>query len=116
MFEDRNTTIETINRVDIPKMLLAKSVSLAPQRVTDFVKSRPLPEPDAARIKEAVRKIEFIYSVFAPYKILFDSPELLESAFEDAQATKRNRELASAQFELDSATSDLQKVFAQFSS
>lgn len=116
MFEDRAHAIETINRVDIPKVLLSKSVNLAPQRITDFVKGRPLPEPDSSRIKDAVRKIEFIYSVFAPYKILFDSPELLESAYEDAQITKQNREFAAAQFKLESATLDIQKLFSEVAS
>lgn len=107
MFEDRISTIETINRVDISKTLLAQAVNRPPQRITDFVKGRPVPEADSAKIKEAVRKIEFIYLVFAPYRILFDSPELLESAYEAAKETKRTRELDP----MDRALAELQKAF-----
>jgi hypothetical protein len=113
MFEDRINTIETINRVDISKTLLAQAVNRPPQRITDFVKGRPVPEADSAKIKDAVRKIEFIYSVFAPFRILFDSPELLEAAHESAEITKQARETAAAQFQLDTATAEATEAIQQ---
>src|SRR6267154_1078350 len=94
MFEDRNSTIDTINRLDIPKVFVSKATAIDTRKVSDFVKRRALPESDVARIKSAVEQLEFIWTVFAPYKIFFDSPELLESAYESAKETKRNRELA----------------------
>lgn len=96
MFEDRAQAIEIINRVDIPKVLLSKAVSLDPRRITDFVKYRPVPEPDVARIKDAVRKIEFIYAVFAPYRISFDTPELLERAYDSANRVNNDKIFAAS--------------------
>lgn len=116
MYEDRNSTTDTINRLDIPKMLVAKATGFDPRKVSDFVKGRPLPEPEIAKIKDAVRKLEFVWTVFAPYKIFFDSPELLESAFESATVTKRNREfpeLALAELQLEVASLDIQKMFSE---
>src|SRR6267154_1352863 len=106
MFEDRNSTIDTINRLDIPKVFVSKATAIDTRKVSDFVKRRALPESDVARIKSAVEKLEFIWTVFAPYKIFFDSPELLEAAYSSAEITKQARETAAAQLQLDTATAE----------
>jgi len=113
MFEDRNSTIDTINRLDIPKVFVSKATAIDTRKVSDFVKRRALPESDVARIKSAVEKLEFIWTVFAPYKIFFDSPELLEAAYESAEITKQTREFAETQHLLDTASADAREAVRQ---
>ena len=94
MLESRNATIATINRLCIPKIMLAAAVQLDSSRISDYTKHRPLPAERVEAIESAVKKIEFVWNTYSPFRITLDSPELLERAFREAQDTVEFRTLA----------------------
>lgn len=85
MPETRNKTIETINSRQIPKIELAAAVELDSSRVSDYIKHRPLASERVERIEAAVEKMAFVLDTFKPFRLVMDSPELLEQAYSEAQ-------------------------------
>jgi hypothetical protein len=93
-FETRQPTIETIETLRIPKSMLASACDERPARISDYVQDRPLSTDQANKIERAVQKIAVVYQTFAPYRIILDSPEILEYAVADAGRTVQLRALA----------------------
>lgn len=83
--ETRNKTIETMNSKQIPKIELAASVELDSSRISDYVKHRPLSPERVQKIEDAVEKMAFVLDTFKPFRLVMDSPELLEQAYSKAQ-------------------------------
>jgi len=83
--ETRNKTIETINTLQIPKIMIAAAVELDSSRISDYLKHRPLAPERVEKIEAAVEKIAFVWNTCAPFRVSIESPELLEQAFDSAQ-------------------------------
>jgi len=94
MPDSRTKTIETINRLQIPKITLAAAVELDPSRISDYVRNRPLSPERIEAIESAVEKIEFVWNTYSPFRITLDSPELLERAYREAHDSVELRKLA----------------------
>ena len=99
-YETRTETIATINRFRIPVTMLASAAQVPTARVSDYVRGRSLTLARLKAIEEAVQKISFVWEVFSPYRIILDTPELLEGAFESAKTTHRNRTIATLEQQL----------------
>ena len=107
MYEDRRETVQSARQWDIAVTLIADATSIDHRRVSDFMKFRPLPEDTANRIKEAVEKITFVWKVFG-YRIIFSTPEKLDSAFRNAKDVSASRKDV-----LDDLDRELRETFQQ---
>jgi hypothetical protein len=99
MPESRNKTIETINSRQIPKIELAAAVELDSSRISDYIKHRPLAPERIQKIEAAVQKIAYVWDTFKPFRIVLDSPKLLEQAYSEAQSEREVRSRDGMTFE-----------------
>jgi hypothetical protein len=83
--ESRNKTIETINSRQMVKIELAAAVELDSSRLSDYMKHRPLSPERVQKIEDAVEKIAFVWDTCSPFRVVIDSPELLEQAYSEAR-------------------------------
>jgi hypothetical protein len=101
--DTRNKTIETINGRQIQKIMLAAAVNLDSSRISDYLKHRPLSTERVQAIESAVEKIAYVWDTFAPFRIILDSPELLDRAYAEAQDERAKRRLSVSKLQRDGA-------------
>jgi hypothetical protein len=85
MFEERQKTIETIRRLDIPQSELADIAEVIPQRISDYLRRRAVPSAQCAAIERAVAGVELVWSVTAPYKFSTSDPALFRQAITEVE-------------------------------
>lgn len=109
MPETRNKTIEIINVRQIQKMMLAAAVGLDCSRISDYLKHRPLSTERVEKIESAVEKIVYVWDTFQPFRIVLDSPGLLNQAFTEAQSERELRRSRAA-----ATLAETKKLAAEF--
>lgn len=80
MYAERSYTIQTIDRLKIPKSDVAKLAGVVPGRVTDYLKHRPLPAIRCARIEEAVNDVAAVWDRLHPFRIEISDPAVFRLA------------------------------------
>jgi hypothetical protein len=91
VYEHRSEIKTLIERFQIPLTMIAGAAEVRVARVSDFVRGVHLSPAVEDKIKLTVTKIADVYDTFWPFRIILDTPELLDKAVSSARVTLLNR-------------------------